>query len=247
MSDWYEDEVLWDELFEFMFPVSAFEAAVGQAERLKSLAGLETGDVLDMPCGPGRHALPLARLGFRVTGVDLTAPLLKRAQDAASEEMLDVEWVRSDMRSFRRPTAFDLAVNAFTSLGYFDKWADNVQVVQNVYDSLKPGGTFVVETLGKEGLAAIFLPSSVHDLGDGRLRVERRWVVDGWRRLENEWILIEGDRVIRRWRVDHWLYSAGELIDMFRGVGFVDIETYSGWTEHPYDHKARRLLVVGRK
>ena len=71
--------------------------------------------------------------------------------------------------------------------------------------------------------------------------------MDSWRRIENEWLLLENDKIVRRWRVDHWLYSAGELIDMLTGVGFSEVQTFSGWSDRPYDHEARRLMAVARK
>jgi SAM-dependent methyltransferase len=246
-SEWFDDPELWEEQFDFMFPPESFEQAVTQVERLVEIAGIATGRVLDMPCGPGRHALPLARRGFAVTGVDLTAPLLDRAREAAVGQGLEIEWVRADMREFVRPESFEIALNAYTSLGYFREWDDNVRVLRNVHASLVPGGILVIELMGKEGLAAIFQPGSVHDLGQGRLRVERRRVVDGWRRVENDWRILDGDRVVGAWRLDHWIYSAGELIGMLEGVGFVDVETFAGWSREPYDHRARRLLAVARR
>jgi len=58
--------------------------------------------VLELACGPGRHALEFARRGYRVTGVDRTARYLETAREKAGEEGLDVEWVEADMRTLRR-------------------------------------------------------------------------------------------------------------------------------------------------
>ena len=69
--------------------------------------------------GPGRHVAALAKRGFRVTGVDLSPFLLRRAQELAQRESFGIEWVQEDMRSFLRPEAFDLAISLFTSFGYF--------------------------------------------------------------------------------------------------------------------------------
>ncbi len=247
MGSWFENEQLWDSLHDLMFPPESFEQAKGQIERMTKICGLESGDVLDIPCGPGRHSLPLARRGFRVTGVDLTQPLLDRARASARDEGLAVEWVQEDMRTFRREQAYDIALNSFTSLGYFDEWEENVDVVRNILASLRPGGWFFLETLGKEGLASVFREVFAEDLPDGRIFLQRHQIVDSWRRIVNEWSFIDGDRITERWSFEHWLYAAGELIDMFRAVGFTDVETYGGWTDQPYGPRTRRLLVVGRR
>jgi 2-polyprenyl-3-methyl-5-hydroxy-6-metoxy-1,4-benzoquinol methylase len=72
------------------------------------------GTVLDLCCGPGRHAVELARRGFQVTGVDACGFLLDRAAEHAARANLTADWVKQDMRRLLRPEAFDLACNLFT-------------------------------------------------------------------------------------------------------------------------------------
>ena len=156
MSEWFEDEAFWDGLYPFMFADRKFEVADDQVADILELAGLEGGSVLDLACGPGRHAAALAKRGFRVTGVDLSPSLLRRARDRARAEGVDVEWVREDMRRFVRPDAFDLAINIFTAFGYFDDRQDDLQVLRNIHQSLRKGGAFVIEVMGKECLARHF-------------------------------------------------------------------------------------------
>ena len=107
MSEWFEDETFWERLYPFMFPERKFDIAEHDADSVLVLAGLEEGDVLDLACGPGRHAVALAKKGFRVTGVDLSPFLLQRARGLARVENVNVEWVRDDMRYFVRPEAFN--------------------------------------------------------------------------------------------------------------------------------------------
>jgi hypothetical protein len=82
------------------------------------------------------------------------------------------------MRRFTRPRAFDLAVCLFTSFGFFREDADNRRVLDNVAKSLHPGGTFVMDMLGKEVLARIFAATSSNDIPGG-VMVQRRRVVVG--------------------------------------------------------------------
>ena len=120
MPDWYEDEGFWDGTYPFMFSERMFCSAENEAGSVVDLAGLGKGDILDLACGPGRHATALAKKGFRVTGVDLSSLLLQKAKDLARAEGGNVEWLREDMRRFVRPEAFDLVMSMFTSFGYFD-------------------------------------------------------------------------------------------------------------------------------
>ena len=120
MPEWFEDEAFWDKIYPFLFTDRKLEAAESEVESVLELAGLEQGDVLDLACGPGRHVVTLAKRGFRVTGVDLSPFLLRKARERARAENVDVEWVQEDMRRFVRPESFDLAISLFTSFGYFE-------------------------------------------------------------------------------------------------------------------------------
>ena len=160
MSEWFEDESFWNGLYPFMFSERKFDMAEDEVRGLLDLVSLREGDVLDLACGPGRHAVALAKNGFRVTGVDLSPFLLQKANSLASAESADVEWVQDDMRYFVRPGAFDLVVNIFTSFGYFDDTRDDMTVLQNIHKSLRDGGALVMEIMGKEWLARGFLPTT---------------------------------------------------------------------------------------
>src|SRR6185503_17029472 len=89
--------------------------------------------VLDVACGHGRHSLELARRGFAVTGVDLSARSIAVAREAAEREGLRATFVERDARDLDFDGEFDAAVNLFTSaIGYFDEEAENQRVVDGV-------------------------------------------------------------------------------------------------------------------
>jgi SAM-dependent methyltransferase len=249
-DEWFADEEFWATTYPFMFPESRVAAAADEVEQLLALAGLGGGAgaagaaVLDLACGPGRHSVQLARRGFAVTGVDRSAFLLGRARARAAEAGAAVEWVQSDMRDFVRPAAYDLALSLFTSFGFFRDDADNQRVLDNVAASLRPGGTFALDVAGKEVLARIFNPTASREIPDG-LIVHRRSVVDGWSRMQNEWILLRGGAA-RTFRFGHWIYSGREIEWMFRRAGFTAVRLCGDFLGAPYGPEASRLVVVGR-
>jgi SAM-dependent methyltransferase len=178
--------------------------------------------------------------------VDRTRFLLDKARDRAKRAGVNVEWVEADMRQFVRPAAFDLTINVFTSFGYFDDPAENRRVLENVLVSLKPGGTFLLDHLGKELLAARFQATQSESLPDGTVLVHCNSVIDDWSRIEGEWMLLEGDRV-SKFFLRHWLYSGREMRDLLASVGFSDISLYGSLDGTPYDPQALRLIALARK
>lgn len=244
--EWYEDESLWEAVFEFLFPESRIAAASEEARQALALAGASPPlRVLDLGCGAGRHSVALAGLGCEVTGVDRTAYLLEKARAAAAREGVEVEWVERDMREFSRPEAFDLAVSLFTSFGYFAEEAENQLVLENLHDCLVPGGTLVLDLMGKENLAKIFEPTGSQESDDG-LIVMRRHVVADWSRIANEWIVIR-DGQARSFSFEFWVYSARELSEMLRRAGFREIRLHGDLGGSPYDTEASRLVAVATR
>src|SRR5262249_13735032 len=143
MGEWFEDESLWPDFYQVMFSEDRFRLGEEQVPRILNLAGMsERHDlaVLDLCCGPGRHAIPLAKRGLRVTGVDRTRFLLDRAREGARLADVTIEFVEADMREFRRPRAFDLALSLLTSFGYFATDEEDSHVLRNVQASLGPQG-----------------------------------------------------------------------------------------------------------
>ncbi len=245
-SAWFESNALWAEFFPFMFPEAGFADAAGNVPKIAALSGVSSGSVLDLACGPGRYTIPLAQAGYRVTGVDRTPFLLEKAREAANRAGVTVEWIEQDMRDFIRPAAFDLVINVFTSFGYFEDPAENRRVLDNIYKSLKPGGVFVFDHLGKELLAARFVPTRSDVLPDGRIRFARQAITDDWTRIDAEWVLVDGNRA-STFRLRHWIYSGQEIRELLAGAGFRDVSIYGSFDGAPYDPQALRLVAVARK
>jgi SAM-dependent methyltransferase len=240
---WFENEEFWRDLYPYMFPVERLAAAPEQIAQIVALSGVSSGRALDLCCGGGRHSAALAAQGFTVTGVDRTPYLLDRARSHAGES---VEFVEGDMRHFRRPGAFHLAVNLFTSFGYFDDPADEIQVLRNVHESLRPGGAFVMDLIGKEYLAAHWTNARCLDFADGTLLVQRAKVRDDWTRVFCEWTIIQSGHA-RTHKFDHTIYSGRELKELLLRAGFAEVFLYGDLKGSPYGVDAQRLVAVARK
>lgn len=244
--NWFADEDFWATAFPFMFPEARFTNALQQVDKLLKLAGAEPQSVLDLCCGPGRHSVPFAKRGFQVTGVDRSPFLLHKAREYAAAENVDVEWIEHDMRTFRRRECFDLVINLFTAFGYFDDAAENQAVLGNVFESLRPGGTFVIDTLGKETLARTFQPTVADEVPGAGLMIQRCTVCDDWSRVASEWLTIR-DGTVRTHRFRHWLYSGRELKEVLRTAGFAEVQLFGNLGGINYDSEAQRLVAVARK
>ena len=246
MNAWHEQDTFWNKWAPVMFHERRWEKAQEEVANIISLLNIsETASVLDLCCGPGRHSLQLARQGFSVTAVDRTKMYLERARKQAETEGLKIEFIEDDMRRFCRPGSFDVAINLFTSFGYFEDMNDDRQVAANVYRSLRDKGVFLIDIMGKEVLARIFRERDWYEL-DNIMVLEERKVCANWSWIENRWLMIK-DGKMDEWKVSHRLYSAAELAALLSDCGFKAIDAYGDLTGAPYDHTAKRLVLVAHK
>ncbi len=220
--------------------------AEAQALAAVALAGCpEGGDVLDVPCGFGRHAAPLARAGHRVVGVDRSQSLLDEAARRAGGEPR-LTFTRSDYRDL--PFAderFDVAVNLFTSLGYLGDEEDT-RVLAEIRRVLRPGGRLVIEILHRDLLVARFREQDWSLLGEGRLLLEQRTFdpVAGVAQATQTLIDGSGARESRSFTVR--VYTATELTAMLAQAGFAAARCYGDLGGAAFT-TASRLVIVARR
>ena len=246
MSEWFENDEFWTQMYPYMFPENKFEIAEEQVDKILEMTGIQEGNVLDLCCGPGRHSCEFAKRGFEVTGVDRTPFLQNKAKERAKDFGVEVEWVLEDMRNFIRKDAFDLVINMFTSFGYFDDKDEDIHVLKNIYNSLKNGGVCIIESMGKEVLAKFFTPTTSTEYEDGTLLIQRHEVFDGWSRMRNEWILLKDEKATS-FKFHHTIYSGQELKDRLLLAGFSDVKICKNLEGDEYDNTAQRLVAVAKK
>ena len=244
---WHEQEKFWEDTESLMFTPKRVENAVDEINEIEALLELKSDmHILDMSCGVGRHSHELARRGYKVTGVDLTDSYLDTARRKAEAENLEIELLHGDIRDFCRTESFDVVLSMYTSFGYFEDSAEDKKSAHNLCESIKPDGQLLIEMMGKEVLARIFCERDWFEMENGTIILEERKVTRDWSWMENRCIMIRGSER-REHHFSHRLYSAAELTTLLLECGFKTAQAYGGLDGSPYDHQAKRLVVVARK
>src|SRR5579859_5025306 len=113
MSDipWYK-AFFGEDYLRIYEPVLSPERTVREVDGIVDLLALPQGSsILDLCCGHGRHAIPLARRGYQVTGQDLSEVFLREAETEAQAQGAHVHWIQGDMRNIPFENEFDAAIN----------------------------------------------------------------------------------------------------------------------------------------
>ena len=246
MKEWFGNEDFWIDMYDFLFPVSVYKKAEEEVKDILALTAFNGNEILDLCCGPGRHAIKLAEEGYNVTAVDKSPYLLNIAKDRCKKDNVNVRFIEEDMRKFSRPGKFDLVINLFTSFGYFEHQEDDEAVLKNIFESLIPGGKVVMELMGKEILARIFQKTISTQLENSSVLIQRHKIMNDWSKNLNEWILLK-ENTYKKYSFSHRIYSAVELKSLYRAAGFNKIKVYGSLKGTVYDEEADRLVIVAEK
>lgn len=122
--------------------------------------------ILDMGCGTGRHAVELAKRGYKVTGIDISSGMLAQAEKKAKKTDVEVEWIHADASNFKSDKLFDAAIclceGAFGLLGSDDDpMKHDLLILQNINAALKPNRKLILTAVNAFAMIRRFTQEDV--------------------------------------------------------------------------------------
>lgn len=197
-----------------------------EAEFLIQALGLARGErLLDVPCGTGRHARVFARVGVRVTGVDLNPMLIRIAR--RDSKKLKVRYTVGDMQKLSTHRGrFDAVVNLYTSFGYFADERKNASVLRGMVAALRPGGRLAIHLVDRDWLLKDLKPKLVTNR-HGVRTTETRVYDPRTKRIESHSAIFDREMgKTREYSHQTRLYSKPEMVRMLKNAGLSRIQIY---------------------
>ena len=202
--------------------------------------------ILDLCCGPGRHAIELSARGYTVIGLDLSLDLLMEARRRAHEDSRRLPLVRAEMEHIPFTSSFNLVINLFNSFGYYMSEKRNENVLLNIYDSLVLNGVFLMDYFNKPWVLSHLEPVTERTLESGVKLIERRAFDHTQNRINKTTTVIKNNEKSERIESVR-LYSPHELKSMIEQAGFSIEKTFGGFDKRPYDNDSSHLIIVASK
>jgi len=197
--------------------------------------------VLDVPCGDGRLTLPLARAGYELTGIDISAPEIEYARKhGGATARFDV----GDLRALPDVGRFDAVVSWGNSFGYTTP-ADTPSTLQGFHRALRPGGRLILEslTVAESFLIGGISEHSEYEFGGVTMTGRNRYRA-AESRFESEWTFTDRAGRVERASGAHHVHTAGEVVRMLGAAGFRDVELKGPDGSAPYELGDRRMIAV---
>ena len=226
-----------------------YEKIVAFYHEILAREGLHPRTAVDLACGTGSVALILARMGYQVTGVDMSEEMLTVACQRAQQQTKMPFFVCQQLQKLQLPRGVDMAVCALDGLDYILNPEECRQAVQRVYKALNPGGIFIFDVNTPEKLRAmdgqIFVDEDddVFCLWRGEFDEETNifsYGMDLFQRQGESW-----QRSFEEHR--EYAYSAEQLRAYLKEAGFTHIRVYGdGELRSPVEGE-QRIYFSARK
>jgi SAM-dependent methyltransferase len=222
-------------------------------------AGLKNIKILDVPCGIGRVAIPLARLGFDITGVDFSRHLVTIASAKASAHASVAGRARflvGDMHDLSLkldPGSFDAVLNVFTSIGYGSE-EDDLKFFRDARSVTKRGGLLLISGLRNRNYVARNPSQNIYEESE-RVLVLDTYSFDSTRSRERGiwrfYLKSGGKRGVLKYAgefpIDIRVYSPHELVSRLEAVGWSVKETFESFiSRNPYREDSPVYALVAK-
>jgi len=206
--------------------------------------------IAECACGTGEITLRLARIGHKMTGLDISPEMLSVAGEKARRAGMKIPFVQQDMRKLALHRQADAVIAACDGVNYLTSREHAEQFFKAAYAALKPGGVLLFDVSSRYKLSEI-LAGNTFGEDDGERAYFWRNVYDEEQKLlemQLTFFAKEGE-LYRRFTETHIqrAHSETELTNALTSAGFDTILCFDAFTREPPQTVAERLQFVAYK
>ena len=243
-TDWTHE--YFDDTYKRLFLDTVDPARTRQQvqQLLRLCAVLPGAAVLDVGCGVGRHSIEFARLGFRVTGVDMNADYIAACRERTAQLGLKAEFYAMDSRDMKLHVRADLSISLWSSFGYYGEIGD-LQILQRVSEHTRRGGHVVVDVENRDYIVKHFVPEEWHENEQGLVCEKRRFdAVDGT--VSTRRVVLSGGERCEYRRVLR-MYTVAELAVLLEAAGLRPERWCGDYDGSRFGPESKRMIAIAER
>ena len=200
--------------------------------------------LLDIPCGFGRHAIELSKRGFKVTGVDISKTFIDGLTEKISSQKLNIEAIEADVLSVQLDGTYAGAICMGNSFGYFH--FDHMKLfVEKVSHSLEAGAKFIINS---GMIAESILPNlqtyaknKVYTIGNITMEVTNTYHAED--SFMTSQLLYTKDGKTEQHAFKHYVFTLGEVRRLLQSCGLRTVATYSTTSKEPFKLGDQQIYI----
>ncbi len=197
--------------------------------------------IIDLACGKGRHSIFLNSLGFDVTGVDLSHQSIMAAKAFENENL---HFEVQDLRNLQMHSQYDIALNLFTSFGYFDSLETDMLVLKQIASILKPSGFLLIDFFNAGKVLDSLVQTETKNICNIKFEIFKE-VKEG-QIIKNIQFSDGGEKHFYQEKVQ--ALSRADFETILYQAGFIWVESFGNYKLDPFDAvKSDRLIILAKK
>jgi SAM-dependent methyltransferase len=213
------------------------------------------GPVLELGCGSGRLAIPLALAGVDITGLDIAPGMLDVARNKAELHRVAMQLVQADCRNYSLERQFRLILFANNSLSHLLQRDEIEACLRCVRRNLAPGGRFIVDVFTPSARILARDPAQQFPVGQyddpdggGRITVTETSRYDPAAQVNHITWHYQQDGNLKTSRVplNLRMFYPQEIDLLLDHNGFVIEHKYGDYEERLYSSESLKQLIICR-
>jgi SAM-dependent methyltransferase len=208
--------------------------------------------VLELACGTGRITIPIAEQGIKITGLDISEPMLSQARKKAAAKRVNVEWVQADCRNFKLGKKFRLIFLPFNSITHLHDLESIEACFFCAKRHLARDGRFIIDVFVPAMGILMRDPSKRYPVaeypdpdGKGTVTITENNVYDGaaqMNRIKWYYSIGGGKEFIKENNMR--MFFPQELDALLKYNGFVIENKFADYGEAPFSSDSGKQLVI---
>ena len=197
--------------------------------------------ITDLACGKGRHSIFLNSLGYKVTGIDLSKHSIDIAKKSENDRL---RFEVQDLRSLTSTTFYDVALNLFTSFGYFSSLDENSKVINNIHQILSPGGVLIIDFMNSHKVVQNLVEHDSKTISGIRFHISK-WMENNFIHKK---ITVDDDDTTIEFTEKVQALELKDFEEILHNNGFTIVQKFGDYSLNPFIvSDSDRLILIAQK